>query len=35
MESRRMVLTDLFARQRWRHGLEDRLMDTVGEEGMI
>ena len=31
MESRKMVLMNLLAGQQWRHRLEDRLMDTVGE----
>ena len=31
MESRKMVLMNLSVGQQWRHRLEDRLMDTVGE----
>ena len=35
MESRKVVLMNLFARQQWRRRLENRLVDTVGDEGMI
>ena len=35
MESRKMVLMNLFARQQWRRRLENRFTDTVGEKGMI
>ena len=32
MESRKMVLMNLFARKEWDTGIEDGLVDTVGEE---